>query len=308
MQRSKFWLFTWNNPTADQLNTDGFKQYLLGLEVERGIWQLEKGLEGGTPHLQGYVEFSKSKSFNTVRNIFRNNHVEARAGTREQAHQYCSKVDTRQDGPWGFGEWHFTQPGKRSDLTQFVKAIQDGKTNKELVELHPATYLRYSQHAERVRVAIIPPRDFKTTVIIHHGEPGAGKSYSARKRFPNAYWKMANTKWWDGYQGHSDVVMDDYNSPWISWAELMQIMDEGPCLLEVKGAAVQYRAKNLVITTNVHPCDWYQNAKKERGDNFYPNESLVRRIDEWWVFKKDLLGNRLEPYKCTSYEDFCNKV
>ena len=63
MQR---YLFTWNNPT---LFGDEFADFLKDLEEVTGfVFQLEVG-ENGTPHFQGYVEFSKRMYTTGVQNL-----------------------------------------------------------------------------------------------------------------------------------------------------------------------------------------------------------------------------------------------
>jgi len=76
---------------------------------ERGVrycrWQLEVG-ETGTLHIQGYLELFKQQTIVWVRNQVAGlelAHLDARAGTAQQADAYCSKVETRVDGPWTYG-------------------------------------------------------------------------------------------------------------------------------------------------------------------------------------------------------------
>lgn len=84
-RRSKFWMFTINNPEAD-LEFDR-------LGVEYAIWQKEKGKEG-TLHFQGYICFESRKRGSEVKKLapFTRAHLEPRQGTHEQAKKYCSKV------------------------------------------------------------------------------------------------------------------------------------------------------------------------------------------------------------------------
>lgn len=51
----------------------------------------------------------------------------------------------------------------------------------------------------------------------HHGPTGTGKTRGVRARFPDAYLK-SNTKWWDGYNGESVVILDEMTPNTIgSW-------------------------------------------------------------------------------------------
>lgn len=73
--------------------------------ITYAVWQLEVG-EEGTPHYQGYLECSGKRSYAQLHAVpgFEGCHLEARRGTQGQAISYCTKADTRVDGPWYFGE------------------------------------------------------------------------------------------------------------------------------------------------------------------------------------------------------------
>lgn len=72
--------------------------------VKYAIWQLEVG-ENGTPHLQGYLELANGKSMSAVHAIpgLARAALFERKGSAQQAIAYCSKEDSRVDGPWTFG-------------------------------------------------------------------------------------------------------------------------------------------------------------------------------------------------------------
>lgn len=90
--RSRCWFFTWNNPgefVVAQLG-DTFR------EVEY-VCQLEIG-EEGTPHLQGVIRYANPRD-KVDESLFLLCHWE-RCRNWRAAIKYCSKVDTRVDGPW----------------------------------------------------------------------------------------------------------------------------------------------------------------------------------------------------------------
>jgi len=80
--RSRSWIFTLNNPTVEpDFDASGASYLCFGREV---------GLLG-TPHLQGFVQFSQPKSLAQLRAIIPGAHLEVRKGTFRQAIAYCEK-------------------------------------------------------------------------------------------------------------------------------------------------------------------------------------------------------------------------
>lgn len=94
--------FTEANPLAEE----GLLDFLMLPEyVKYVVYQLEVGAEG-TEHYQGYMELSGKHSFKKLHSIYglERAHFETRRGSAAQAITYCTKKDTRVDGPWEWGE------------------------------------------------------------------------------------------------------------------------------------------------------------------------------------------------------------
>ena len=58
--------------------------------INRAIWGYEIGAEG-TPHLQGYLEFNRSKRLSHVRKILRETFWQEANGNSVANYKYCSK-------------------------------------------------------------------------------------------------------------------------------------------------------------------------------------------------------------------------
>ena len=81
------------------------EEFLSGLDtnvIKYGIWQLEKAPSTGELHIQGYFEFRKPMRVPAVKRAVASQsaHVEERNGTPQEAKDYCSKEETREEGPW----------------------------------------------------------------------------------------------------------------------------------------------------------------------------------------------------------------
>jgi len=244
------WVFTWNNPDYDQEQPNVWE------DVRYAVWQHEVG-ESGTPHYQGYVCFTKLKSLKQLVEQFPFvSHWDVRRGTHAKAKAYCMKEDSRTHGPFEYGE----EPaqGKRNDLLEVAEYAKT-HTMKDLADMYPADIIRHHRGLQEYKRLITPDRNHLTELIIFWGPPGTGKSTHVANTYPDAYWlKRSRTHdpWWDGYDQHETVVMDEFYG-WVSVDLMTRLVDRFPLTVEVKGSAVKFNAKRIVITSNASPDSWW---------------------------------------------------
>jgi len=119
-------------------------------------------------------------------------------------------------------------------------------------------------------------RSFKTEVYWYYGPTGTGKSRAANVEAPHAYWKSPVDKWWDGYSGQEDVIVDDYRRDLCTFATLLRLFDRYPLRVEYKGGSCEFRSKRIFITSPKSPKDTWTEGEKPRTDEDI--QQLLRRI------------------------------
>ena len=98
---------------------------------------------------------------------------------------------------------------------------------------------------------------------------------------PEDRWTCGDSlKWWDGYDGHTDIILDDFRGDYCKFAYLLKILDRYPLQVEVKGGMRQLRCRNIFITSDVHPELIY-------GDHVGDKSQLLRRISKIVGFGKN---------------------
>lgn len=250
--RVRAWMFTINNPDDDQVPSSW-------PNVKFATWQKEVG-ENGTLHLQGYVLWTKQHRLSSCKAVHPTAHWEPRQGTHDQAVAYCNKDDTREDGPWTVGE--APSPGRRSDLEAVKKIIDEGGTLLEVAEAHFGSFCRYNRGFQLYRTLKTPLRDFHTHTRVFWGPPGTGKTRRAAfEAGPHAFWlappnHKKGSVWWDGYDGHTDVVIDEFYG-WLPFNNLLRLLDRQPFRVQTKGGTVNFVGRNVWITSNKPPHQWY---------------------------------------------------
>ena len=83
----------------------------------------------------------------------------------------------------------------------------------------------------------------------HYGVTGAGKSYTVRTKWPDAFIK-SNNVWWDGYQGEESVIIEELGPKQIAAHHLKIWADHYPFKAEVKGSQLSVRPKRILVTSN----------------------------------------------------------
>lgn len=294
---SRNWCFTCNNYSTllDPSRWD-FVVYC--------IYQEEVGLSG-TPHLQGYVQFSCKRTLVTVSKLDGLEHahlVPARGSPRANI-IYCSKKDdkTLSAEPYIFGEESSGQ-GARVDLVDIALRIRAGVSLKRIAEDHASDFIRYHRGFQALSVYTAPRRSNHETTLcfVFYGAGGTGKSTFARllaerlSSEDNASGEVytlpppkGSGQYWDGYNQGDVVIIDEFKGSRMVPTCFNQLIDSGEHTVPVHGGAVQFNSKYVLITTNVPPAEWWPNIRFQH--------SLRRRIIMWPIFRRLDLVPRVGP-------------
>lgn len=110
-------------------------------------------------------------------------------------------------------------------------------------------------------------------VCVFWGTTGTGKSRRAwSEAGMGAYPKAPTTKFWDGYRGQENVVIDEFRGS-IEISHLLRWFDRYPVCVETKGGGTVLRAKSIWITSNLDPRSWYPQLDEETLN------ALLRRLN-----------------------------
>jgi len=230
--------------------------------------------KSGTPHLQIYLEFNNPVSMKNLKNRLScpHAHIEPRMGTSQQASDYCKK-----DGDFKEYGTLSKQGGNRSDVSELADSCQEGKTIREIAEDYPGMFIKYHKGVIALRSALTQPRDANTPkeVIVRYGPTESGKSRICWLSCPDLYkWGSANEKWWDGYDGHTEVMMEEFRGD-LPFKYLIDLIDRYPIKVAYKGGMVEFVADTIMINSPIHPSQWYDPTKLRKNDSM---KQLKRRI------------------------------
>lgn len=282
---------TTRNACFTSFNVDkliGLKENLDPNLVDYCIWQVERCPETDRLHIQGYLELKKPARFTGIKKILGDNsaHIEPRRGTRTEARDYCRKIDTRVEGPYEFGTWREQTQGKRSDLDSVYDMVRSGKTQKDILEDQPSTFIKFNRG---IREAIwihncsnAKTRQREIYVELYYGDPGTGKTRDAFNKYRGIYILTrgsGSNVWWDGYEGEESILLDDFYG-WVPFHLLLQYLDRYPVRLEIKGSHAWANWDHVIITSNKPYGDWYTDTK---GDI----RALERRIHRIIRYESD---------------------
>lgn len=285
MSLAKNWCITWNNYSLEQYGE--FKNFV-STYCRYGISQLEVG-EAGTPHIQGYFQLKEKKRLSWLKaNLSNQPHFEVAKGNADANKVYCRKEGGIEPYEYGIP----ISAGQRTDLEQFTDGIVAGESIIELIREQPTTYVKYARGLDQLVFKLAGKRNFKTRVLWFWGPTGTGKSREAAALFPDAYWKEGSSKWWDGFNGVDDVIIDDYRRDLCTFSQLLRLTDRYPCVVETKGGSVAFAPKTLVFTSPKPPRETWEGRTEE------DISQLLRRIDEVREFKSDTAPPVFPLFSC----------
>lgn len=222
-----------------------------------------------------YTRFRLPVSFGQLRTWFPGFDLQLSKGTEDQAHAYCTKEESRVLGPWEFGTR--AQQGKRSDIHDAMKIIKEGGGMRGVLDND--SNFQTLKYAQLALAYIERKRDFMPSIKWFYGSTGGGKTREAFAQgallcggdVSKVWVSGKNLKFWQGYDAHEVVIIDDFRKDFCTFHELLRILDRYPYEVEVKFGSRQLLAKHIFIT-----CPW-------APDLLYANQAdqvnqLLRRL------------------------------
>lgn len=277
VRRFAMTLNNYTDQNYENLKTRGgeiFKYLIIGKEVAAS----------GTRHLQMYGEIpSKSTILALKRKLVQIDlslstiHIEVAVADAATNIAYCSKeMVTYEIGIRPKGQ------GFRSDISAVVEDIKAGVTMNELADKHGQFLIKYPTGISNYFSRYQKPRNFMTIGYWLFGETGTGKSRWAHEKFPDAFWKDADRRWFDGYQGEETIVIDDYRpTKDLSFQTILRMVDRYPMKVEIKGGYVNFAPKRIIFTTPKSIDDTFRHLEWLGEESI---EQLKRRMPHQFQF------------------------
>lgn len=254
------------------------------------------------PHIQGACILGKQVAFSTIKKMpgLTRAHIEVMKGTPEQSRVYCTKEDKE---AYEYG----TMPaqGKRNDLHDAVAMLKDGKSVRELILTADipivATFVRYPKGLTTIsQVLREREKPVQPFVLWLHGSTGVGKTRSALELAEllgctsDVWVSNATLQWFDGYQGQTVAVLDDYRTDHCKFSFILRLLDRYRFDVPFKGGFVLWQPLLIIITGPKSPRAMWNLRTEEDIAQLERRITLSIDVDEhadgYDVFREYLTG------------------
>ncbi len=248
--RARAWCWTLNNPTDEEVTK------IQSVVCQYLVYGHE---EVSTKHLQGYIYFENAKSLSAIRGLVSERaHFERAKGTPVENRAYCTK-----DGHAICEKGVLPKQGKRTDIQDVVETIRSGGTMRSILDV--ATSYQSARMGELALKYLEVGRVRKPEVYWFWGPTGTGKTYAAQEEIgtdPAPYW-VYDGKWWCGYDGHLNVIWDEFRADQVKFTRLLRLLDCYPIAVETKGGNRQLKFEKIIITSCKSPLVVYDKGDEE---------------------------------------------
>lgn len=266
---SRFYMLT--IPRADWAVPSQLPDGLLWLKG-----QLERG-EGGYEHWQLVLCTKKKCRASAVKRKFPNtSHVEL---TRSAAaNDYVWKDDTCVDPALRFELGRLpVNRNKEKDWEEIWTNAKRGAIEEIPADVRVRSYKTLRQ----IEKDHMQPVAVERKVRVFWGASGLGKSRRAwYEAGMTAYPKSPTSIYWDGYQNHENVVIDEFRGG-INISHVLRWFDRYPVCVECKFGACILAAQNVWITSNIPPTEWYPELDQATTQALLRRLEVVEMTEPW---------------------------
>jgi hypothetical protein len=190
--------------------------------------------------------------------------------TRSQAaRDYVWKQDTQVAGT----QFELGKLPVRRNIATDWDAVWISATTGSFLDVPANLRVQHYRTLRTIAADYARPLPIVRSVFVFWGSTGLGKSRDAWDAAGlDAYCKDPRSKFWDGYRGHQNVVVDEFRGA-IDVAHILRWCDRYPVNVEVKGSSTPLLAESIWFTSNIHPRNWYPDLDQPTLD------ALLRRLN-----------------------------
>lgn len=223
----------------------------------------------GRAHHHVVLYFDGPRSLSIVRSEVSPRYIELGRGGYEVARRYACK-----QGPPHLELGDPPRSGDEGDLEAAVHAVRDSGRLRDVLRETPTSEGAIRLATQHLNY-VAPSRTWKTEVYWYWGPPGSGKTRAVFNLWGEfAYWKGATGKWFDGYDAHETVVLDDLRSTDFEFTFLLRLFDRYPLRVEIKHGTREFVAKRVYVTCPVKPETMFgENSAEDQ-------QQLLRRLTQ----------------------------
>eukprot|EP00959_Pyramimonas_sp_CCMP1952_P283537 5927362-Pyramimonas_sp.AAC.1 len=174
--------------------------------------------------------------------------------------QYCTQDDNysrKRDSKVLIDKDNRKRPGERTDLQAIKRVLTETNSVRSVMPM--ASSSQQIQFAEQWLEYMEQPRPVGD-IEVHWrwGKTGVGKTrYVWDMHGVDEIYQPTSYKWWQGYDGHKIVLIDELRANWWTFGQLLRLLDRYPFTVETKGGSRQIQATVWYITSSKHPAELF---------------------------------------------------
>ena len=262
-------------------NVNAIKDYFVNLtNFKYSAFQIEKGGNSELTHIQGMILFKNPVHWYTFCRLFPLADFSPVRSSSTFARQYCTKEETRIQGPFELGE--FVEERSRTDIREFMSLIDAGGSNTDLMTLFPTLYVQNMKKIDELRavkkydIYCREKRNIEVTYI--YGAPGLGKSTYLDNLY--TYDEMYLVDTYDlsafTYYSTQDVLVLDEFTGQFAIPTMNKFLDVRPVKLRGLNSLKWACYTKVYIISNLSLNELYKHEQENMPEVY---KAFLRRID-----------------------------
>lgn len=236
--------------------TDDHKRTVQALNSRCLVYGHEIGPRCGTPHLQGYIEFSHSTNpgVKELRKLLPGFDVRTCDADADANIRYATKdlTDVFRSGAPGNDQVANGRKGREMEIERW-DAIRANAVSGNFDAIESKVFVCQYNQIQAIHRNAVPMLEPLSELLNgwFTGVSGSGKSSTARSHSNGDFYNKDISKWWDGYTGQAVVIIDDVmpeNAKELG-RSLKIWADHYPFCAEFKGSQRYIRPKAIIVTS-----------------------------------------------------------